>query len=179
MDTVRRRRSRTKESEEEDGRVKGTYWRVGGRDEQERWQEWRLPWSWIPLLSTWTWNRKKERKTTTSCRDQRPTQATAAIHITMHGQHTLSLFRTHTHTHTAAVKHTLTQRCAYPCLHILVTIHTIATNPTHSALHSLSLRVMTLSLNQTHTTTRTVIKQTHAQSLSVAYLCTTSLVESN
>lgn len=111
MDTVRRRRSSTKESEEEDGRVKGTYWRVGGRDEQERWQEWRLPWSWIPLLSTWTWNRKKERKTTTSCRDQRPTQATAAIHITMHGQHTLSLSHTHTYAHCSRETHTYPTLC--------------------------------------------------------------------
>ncbi len=92
----------------------------------------------------------------------------------------------HTHARTYArcslETHTYTSLCIpllTRSLHVLVTIHTIATNPTHSAVNSLSLRVMTLSLNQTHTTTRTIIKQTPTQSLSVAYLCTTSLVESN
>lgn len=38
---------------------------------------------------------------------------------------------------------------------------------------------MTHSLNQTHATTRTIIKQTSTQPLNVAYLYTTSLVKSN
>lgn len=46
--------------------------------------------------------------------EQRPTQATAAIHITMHGERritlSLSLFNTH-----PCMKHTPTQLCAYPC----------------------------------------------------------------
>lgn len=114
--------------------------------------------------------------------DQRPTQATAAIHITMRGQHRMILFHTHTYAHCRRETHTYTTLCIpllTQSLHVFITIHTIAANPTHSAVHSLSLRVMTLSLKQTYTTTRTIIKQTSTQSLSIAYLCTTSLVESN
>lgn len=29
---------------------------------RKRWQEWRLPCSWIPSLSIWTWNGKKKKK---------------------------------------------------------------------------------------------------------------------
>lgn len=40
MDTVRGSRSSTKESREEDGRVKGTYWRGGGgMEEWERYEQ--------------------------------------------------------------------------------------------------------------------------------------------
>lgn len=92
-----------------------------------------------------------------------------------------SLLHTHTHvyTHTAYTNTTLCTPLLTQALQVLLTIHTIATSHTHSAVHSLSLRIMTLSLNQTHTTTRTMIKQTSSQSPSIAYLCTTSLVESN
>lgn len=116
--------------------------------------------------------------------DQRPTQTTAAFHISMHREHGTSFSPSHTLTraHHSRGTHTFTTLCIpllTQSLHIFVTIHTIATNPTNSAVHSLSLRVMPHSLNQRHTTTRTIIKQTSTQSLSVAYLCTTSLVKSN
>lgn len=80
--------------------------------------------------------------------------------------------KTHTHTYTTVCTPLLTQA-------LQVLFHATAAGPTQSAVHSLSLRVMTLSLNQTHTTTGTMIKQTSSQTLSIAYLCTTSLVESN
>lgn len=93
----------------------------------------------------------------------------------------LWLSLSHTHIHTVEI-HSYTTLCILlltQSLHILITIHTMATKATHSSVHSLSLRVMTHLFNQTHTTTRTIIKQTSTQSLSIAYLCTTSLVKSN
>lgn len=120
-------------------------------------------------------NMKQEEKKKNQC----PTQATDAIHIIIHGQHRITLSYTHMYIHTAYTNTTLCTPLLTQALQVLLTTHTIATSHTHSAVHSLSLRVMTLSLNQTHTTTKTMIKQTSSQSLSIAYLCTTSLVESN
>ena len=118
-------------------------------------------------------NMKQEEKEKKNMPDQRPTQTTAAIHITMHREQRITLSHIHTcaHTYTNLCIPLLTQS-----LHLLISIYTIAT---HSAVPCLSLRVMTQSLTQTHTTTRTIIKQTSTQSLSIAYLCTTSLVKSN
>lgn len=85
------------------------------------------------------------------------------IKFTLIPTHPLSLIHTHvnaTCTSTAMCVSLLTQALQVP-----LTIHAVATSPTRSAAPSLSLRVTTLSLNQTRTTTRTMIKQTSSRSL--------------
>lgn len=171
MDTVRGSRSSTKESGE-DGRVKGRKTEGRSVEEMNRKDD-RSEGYHAQGFHRWVPEHETGRKRKKNMPDQRPTQTTAAIHITIHREQRITLSHIHTcaHTYTNLCIPLLTQS-----LHLLISIHTIAT---HSAVPCLSLRVMTQSLTQTHTTTRTIIKQTSTQSLSIAYLCTTSLVKSN
>lgn len=90
-----------------------------------------------------------------------------------------------THTHTCTLQSWNTHFNTTWCLTLLpqylqyIIIHCKATNCTVSAVRSVSRTGLTLSLNQIHRTTRTIFKQTSAQLLSGACLCTTSLVISN
>lgn len=124
-DPLSRSWSRTKESRvEEKGRVKGTYWKQGGgREKGGVWKTWtekddRSEGYHAHGFHHWASEHETGRKKTATPH-QRPTQTTAAIHITVNGKQENSL------THISAMERTTL------CIPLLTQSFHITSNHSH------------------------------------------------